>query len=397
MNYNFDQIINRQNTNAMSVDGFQEYLFGKDVEIDLPCEQHELLSMWVADMGFETAPEITKALKERIDHGIFGYTQIFDPECKGAFIRWVKNRYGHEFRKDHIVTSPGVIPALYDLIGQLCEPDEKVLTLTPSYGFFKRAADFNKRELIFSDLFYREAQYFIDFEDFKKKAEQEKIRIFILCHPHNPTGRLWTEKELRQLGEICFKNNVIIIADEIHCDLLRKGKQFIPLNKIFPDSDQIISCMAPSKTFNMAGFLFAFIVIPNETWRSQWKDDHLGIENPLSLVAAQTAYSKGQNWLAALTDYLDKNFEYLEDYLKSHLPKAKFMIPDGTYLAWINVQAYFPHNPNLTQFFASKAGVLLEGGDQFVANADGFIRINIACPRATLVEGLGKIKKAIAS
>jgi cystathionine beta-lyase len=188
---------------------------------------------------------------------------------------------------------------------------------------------------------------------------------------------------------------VMIISDEIHCDLLRSGKKFTPLAKLFPESDQIITCMAPSKTFNLAGFMLANIIIPNDDLRKTWKEKQLPIENPLSIVAAQTAYSEGQNWLSKLTIYLDANFIFLQKYLQTNLPKAIFHIPDSTYLAWVDVGAYFQKNENLTLFFANQAGVLLEGGNMFVANSDGYIRLNLACPKARLEEGLIRIAKAI--
>ncbi|MEL6943585.1 MAG: aminotransferase class I/II-fold pyridoxal phosphate-dependent enzyme, partial [Bacteroidota bacterium] len=204
-----------------------------------------------------------------------------------------------------------------------------------------------------------------------------------------------SDEELKKLGEICLENEVSIIADEIHCDLLRKNKQFTPLAKLFPDNDQIITCMAPSKTFNLAGFMFANIIIPDEKIRIHWQERNLPVVNPLSVVAAEAAYAKGATWLAALTDYLDDNFIFLDNFLKMHLPKAKFHIPDATYLAWVDLSAYFPKGENLTLFFANQAGVILEGGNMFVSNADGFIRLNLACPKAKLEEGLIRIAEVL--
>lgn len=267
--------------------------------------------------------------------------------------------------------------------------------MTPSYAFFKHAADYNQVEVVYSDLIYENGQYTIDFEDLREKTADEEVALCIFCNPHNPTGRVWTEEELRQFGEICLEHKVMIISDEIHCDILRSDQTFTPLAKLFPDTDQIITCMAPSKTFNLAGILFANIIIPHEGLRKEWGKHHLGIENPLSLTAAQAAYLYGQPWLDALTVYLDDNFKFLNDFLELHLPKAVFQIPEATYLAWVNVRAYFAEGENLTLFFAEKAGVLLEGGNMFVSNADGFIRLNLACPKAVLEEGLHRIKSAI--
>jgi len=395
MNYNFDKIINRQNTNALSVEGYKNYLFGGIDQLNLPCDADDLIKMWVADMAFEIAPEILAALKRRIEHGILGYTMVFDQQYPDAFLNWTKKRYNWTFDKTHLRNSQGVIPALYALIDYICKPNKKVLIMTPSYAFFKHAADYNQVEVVYSDLIYENGQYTIDFEDLREKTADEEVALCIFCNPHNPTGRVWTEEELRQFGEICLEHKVMIISDEIHCDILRSDQTFTPLAKLFPDTDQIITCMAPSKTFNLAGILFANIIIPHEGLRKEWGKHHLGIENPLSLTAAQAAYLYGQPWLDALTVYLDDNFKFLNDFLELHLPKAVFQIPEATYLAWVNVRAYFAEGENLTLFFAEKAGVLLEGGNMFVSNADGFIRLNLACPKAVLEEGLHRIKSAI--
>jgi cystathionine beta-lyase len=395
MKYNFDEIIDRQNTNAMSLEGYRAYLFGDSDEFDSDYLDEELIPMWIADMEFSSPPAVIEAVKKRADHGIFGYSQIFDPNYKRAFQNWTKRQYDWEFNPEHLVTSQGVIPALFALVNYICAPDQKVLIMTPSYAFFKLAVEGGGRELVTSDLLHEDGNYSIDFEDFRKKAEDEKVTLTIFCSPHNPTGKIWTDDELKQFGEICLENNVMIISDEIHCDLLRTGKSFSPLAKLFPDSDQIITCMAPSKTFNMAGFMIANIIIPNDDLRNLWKSEQLPINNPLSIAAAQAAYSDGHEWLSELKQYLDGNFEFLKNYLNINLPKAIFKISDATYLAWVNVGAYFSSEENLTLFFANKAGVLLEGDTMFVANGTGHIRLNLACPRVRLEEGLQRIIQAI--
>jgi len=395
MNYNFDKIINRQGTNAMSEEGYEMYLFENEDGLDIKYKEEDIIKMWVADMAFETSPAIIEAIKKRLEVAIFGYTKISDPKHVNAFLHWTKSRYGWEFNKEHLVHSQGVIPVLFDIMEYICKPNDQVLIMTPSYAFFKHAADHNNIELITSELIYKDGQYEIDFEDFKQKTADERVSLFILCSPHNPTGRVWKEEELQQLGEICLENNVMIISDEIHCDLLRVGKSFTPLAKLFPDSDQIITCMAPSKTFNLAGFMFANIIIPNDELRNKWNERHLPVGNPLSIVAAEAAYAYGQEWLEEVCIYLDENFDFSQQFLSQHLPKAIFTIPEATYLAWIDLNAYFTKDENLTLFFANNAGVLLEGGNMFVSNADGFVRLNLACPKAVLEEGLNRIVEAI--
>lgn len=394
MKYNFDKKINRQKTNAMSVSGYRDYLFANNPEIDLPFKEDEFISMWIADMEFAVAPEILDAIKQRLDQQILGYSQIFEPDYADAFLAWTQSRYGWSFDKNHLVNPHGIVPALFELIKLICKPDEKVLIMTPSYGFFKHAADGNNNELVMSELLCDDGYYTMDFKDIESKAKDEKVTLCLFCNPHNPTGRVWKEDELKQFAQICLDNNVTIISDEIHCDLLRTGQTFTPLAKLYPD-ENIITCMAPSKTFNLAGLMFANLIIPDDDLRTQWIENNFPIVNPLSLAGAQAAYSGGHNWLNALIDYLDGNFNVLNGFLTKNLPKATYQQSESTYLAWVNLSAYFDKSENLTEFFAQNAGVLLEGGDMFVGNADGCIRLNLACPRVRLEEGLKRIAKSI--
>ncbi|MCF6320097.1 MAG: aminotransferase class I/II-fold pyridoxal phosphate-dependent enzyme [Proteobacteria bacterium] len=323
-----------------------------------------------------------------------GYSQIFEPDYANAFLNWTQLRYGLSFDKNHLVNAHGIVPALFELIKLLCKPDEKVLIMTPSYGFFKHAADGNNIELVSSDLLCDNGYYTMDFNDLENKAKDEKVTLCLFCNPHNPTGRVWDEQELKQFAQICLDNNVTIVSDEVHCDLLRKEQAFTPLAKLYPGKN-IITCMSPSKTFNLAGLMFANLIIPNDNLRRMWIENNFPIVNPLSLAGAQAAYSNGHCWLQALTEYLDDNFKFLNSYLSENLPKAIYQQPESTYLAWVNLSAYFDKEENLTEFFAQTAGVLLEGGDMFVGNADGCIRLNLACPRVKLKEGLMRILKAI--
>ncbi|MFD2585575.1 MalY/PatB family protein [Croceitalea marina] len=394
-NYQFDQIINRKGTNAMSLTGYRGYLFDPDENLSGKYDEADFIPMWVADMEFAIAPEIIASMKKRLEHPLLGYSRVADPKYALVFQKWCVDRYGWKFDPKHLVNAKGVIPALYDLTGHICKRDEKVLIITPSYAFFKHAVDFNGVELVCSDLIEVNGEYRMDMDDIRKKAADEKCVLGIFCNPHNPTGRVWSKEELQELGEVCLEHDLTIISDEIHCDLLRKGMNFTPMASLFPDSNQIITCMAPSKTFNLAGNMFANIIIPNDTLRKTYSENYLPVENPLSIVAAQAAYSEGHAWLAELTEYLDANFKYLKTELDTHLPQAKFIIPEATYLAWVNVSAYFTGDENLTLFFARNAGVLLEGGDMFVANAEGHIRLNLACPRIRLEEGVRRVITAI--
>ncbi|MGG1640044.1 MalY/PatB family protein [Paenibacillus sp. NRS-1782] len=395
MKYDFDEVIDRRGTNAMNTDGFREYIFKAEGDMVFPYKNDEFIRMWIADMEFATPPEIIEAIKERLDKRIFGYSQVFDPNYYLAVVGWTQRYYNWTFSEEQLVTSPGIIPALYELAEYICKSDEKVLILTPSYAFFKAAADYNGLELVCSELINQEGHYTINYEDLEAKARDEKVSLCIFCNPHNPSGRVWTKEELQRVGKICLENDVWIISDEIHCDLLRNGQVHTPMAKLFPDSDRIITCMAPSKTFNMAGLMFSNVIIPNETLRGTWKARHYGFKNPLSIVATRAAYLHGDEWLRQLKNYLDENFIFTKQYLNRCLPEAIFHIPEATYLAWVDISAYVPKEENLPLFFANHAGVLLEDGKMFVANAEGYIRLNLACPRSTLEEGLRRICKVL--
>lgn len=393
--YNFDEIIDRRNTNAMNTDGFRDYIFKADDSFVFPYKDEEFIRMWVADMEFATPDVVIDGIKERLEKRIFGYTRVFSDDYYQAFSKWCEKRYGWHFEKKHLVMSNGVIPALYELVEYICKEDEKVLFLTPSYAYFQYAADHNNRESVVSDLINKDGRYEIDFDDLEKKAADNKVALLILCNPHNPTGRVWTEEELQKIGEISLRHHLWVISDEIHCDLLRKGKQHIPFAKVFPNYDKIITCMAPSKTFNLAGLMISNIIIPNEELRKTWLSRHYNFDNPLSIAAAQAAYEKGEPWLEELREYLDENFRITKEYIDTHLPQAHIEISESTYLAWVDVSEYFSDEENLPLFFANKAGVLLEGGSMFVRNSDGFIRLNLACPKSVLKEGLKRICEAV--
>ena len=330
MNYDFDEIIERRGTNAMNTDGFREYIFHAPPTMKFPYADDEFVRMWVADMEFATPPEVIEAIKDRADKRIFGYTKVFDPEYYKAFSGWTERRYGWTFPKEHLVTSNGIIPALYELLEYSCKPDEKILILTPSYAYFKYAADFNNMETVCSNLIEKDGYYTMDFEDIEEKAKDEKVTLCIFCNPHNPSGRVWSAEELKRFGQICLDNGLLIISDEIHCDLLITRLKHTTMASLFPETDRIVTCMAPSKTFNMAGLMFSNIIIPDDELRAKWKARHYGFENPLSIAAAQAAYIHGEEWLRQLKVYLDGNFEFTKQYLANHLPKAVYMVPEST-------------------------------------------------------------------
>lgn len=393
--YNFDEIIDRKHTNAMNTDGFRDYIFHADESMKFPYKDEEFIRMWVADMEFATPDVVIEGIEERLKNRIFGYTRVFSNDYYDAFVSWCQKRYDWSFEKKELVMSNGIIPALYELVNYICKKDEKVLFLTPSYAYFKYAADFNERESVCSDLINQDGYYTIDYEDFAKKASDPQTKLFILCNPHNPTGRVWREEELMKIAKIIEENELWVISDEIHCDLIRTCQKHIPLGKVMPTYQKLITCMAPTKTFNLAGLMISNVIIRDEKLRNIWLSRHYNFDNPLSIAAAQSAYAKGEEWLKELQVYLDNNFKLTQDYLKENLPQAKFRISEATYLAWVDLSDYFEPDENLPLFFAYRAGVLLEGGNMFVQNSDCFIRLNLACPKSILLEGLKRICEAV--
>ena len=398
MKYSFDEHIDRRNTNALNTDGFRGYIFHAGPEKQFPYADDEFVRMWVADMEFACAPEICDAIKARVDRRIFGYTMMFDDAYYRAFRTWCEDRYGWSFPKEELCFSPGIIPALYQLVEDLIGDGETFVITTPSYGYFLHAAEYSDVPVLCSDLINRDGYFTIDFDDLEKKCADPRVKMLLWCNPHNPTGRIWTEAELRRVAEIVEKNGLWIISDEIHCDLVRQGLRHIPMGKVMPDYQKLITCMSASKTFNMAGLMFSDILIRDRAEREHFnsRDKIAGMLNPLSIAAHQAAYEHGAEWLDQLKSYLDENFRFVERFFAEHLPDAKFRIPEATYLAWVDMSACLPDVEDLPGFFANSAGVLLEGGNSlFVGNAEGFVRLNLAMPRDIIETGLVRMAEAV--
>lgn len=398
MKCDFDEIIERRNTNALNTDGFRSYIFHAGPDKVFPFKDEEFVRMWVADMEFAMPLAICEAIKQRVDRKILGYSGIYDQSYYQAFSAWCKKMYDWQFPKEELVFSTGIIPALYELVEDLTTPAEQVLITTPSYGFFKHAVDYSRRKLVCSPLKNNDGHFSLDLEDFVRKAADPMTKLVIWCNPHNPSGRMWTQKELEAIAAIVKKHNLWIISDEIHCDVIRQGKIHIPMGKVMPDYPKLITCMSASKTFNMAGLMFSNIVIRNSAVRNLFTshDRNVGSVNPLSVVAHQAAYESGAEWLEQLKSYLDGNFQFVSEFIAKNLPKITFAVPEATYLAWVDVNPYLADVEDIPLFFANEAGVLLEGGNSlFVGNAKGYIRLNLAMPRAIIAEGMERIRQAI--
>lgn len=385
MHYNFDEIINRIGTNSM------KYELSRLNEPELP---EDFIPLWIADMDFACPPEVIEAMHRRLDDRILGYSDIIDEKYFDTLQMWMRKRFGWEIRREELFISPGVVPAVSNLIRTLSDEGDKVLITTPSYNPFYESIINNGRVPVYSRLLNRDGRYELNFEDLERKIEEENVKVFIFCNPHNPTGRVWKEWELREVAQICMRHHIPLISDEIHQDIRRKRTTHIPMAKLYPDADWIYTCTAPSKTFNMAGNHLANIFIPNPEVRRIWDEKYYYLPNPLSITATQTAYGQCEEWLEQLNDYIDENFRTMKEYLQTYLPKVRFEIPEGTYLAWIDMEGTGLTPEEIKRKCIRDAGLYIEDGKMFVENGDYCIRVNMACPRSLICEALERMRKA---
>lgn len=401
MTYDFDEIIDRKHTNALNTDGFRGYIFGDtEGKMKFPFKDDEFVRMWVADMEFAMCPDVIQAIKDRADKRIIGYSQVFEPDFYEAYNAWNQKMYGWTYPKEEICFSLGIIPALYMLVDLLLGDHDYAIINTPAYGYFQHPIDERHKHAIHNKLKCdAQGNWTIDFDALEKDASNPFAKLLIWCNPQNPTGRVWTEEELRKVAAIVEKHNLWIISDEIHCDLLRQGVKHIPMAKIMPEYKKLITCTSVSKAFNMAGMMFAEIIIRDEELRKLYISEtntYAMNLNPLSIAAHTAAYAKGHDWLDQLKTYLDGNFKLVKETFARELPDITFQIPQATYLAWVNMNPYLGDVQDIPDFMANKAGVLLEGGDAlFVDNAKGYIRLNLAMPRVIVDKGLQRIVKAV--
>ncbi len=382
MKHDFNKVIGRRNTDSIKWDKADE----------------DILPMWIADMDFEAPKPVVDAMVKRAEHGIYGYP-LPSAAYHQSVIDWMKRRHQWEIKEEWIAHSIGIVPALHFVVQAYTEPEDKVLMLKPIYYPFMDAANMNKREIVSSSLILQNGRYEIDFEDFEKKAAMPGVKLFLLCSPHNPVGRVWSHAELSRLGEICLRNQIIVVSDEIHQDLVYKPHRHIPFASIQDTFGQnSITCVSPSKTFNLAGLQTSFLIIPAAAVRQKYIDyleTHcIRRPNTFGVVAVQAAYQYGEEWLEQLLDYLQENLNYLKGFIKEHLPSIKVIEPEATYLIWLDCRGLGMDGPALHEFFMKKAKVFLDEGYIFGEEGYGFERINIACPRSMLTEGLQRIEKA---
>lgn len=382
---NFDNEINRYNSNSLKYD------FKKDKN-----KPDDVLPMWVADMDFKCCDEILNDMHRKINHGIFGYSKN-DENYFNAIKNWYSTNFNTELKQEWLITTPGVVFALATAVKTITNENDYVLINNPVYYPFTEVVENNKRKIISSNLILIDNHYEIDFNDFENKIKQYKIKLFLLCSPHNPVGRVWTENELDKIIEICKRYNVFIVSDEIHSDFVWKGNH-ICLLKYENYQNNIILCTAPTKTFNLAGLQVSNIFIPNAEVRQKFQlelwNTGYSLINIMGLVACQSAYEKGQKWLDELRDYLLENINYVDTFLKENLPKIKLIYPEGTYLLWLDFNGVNLSDDRIEELMLNEAKLWLDNGKMFGETGKEFQRLNIAVPRRKLKYALENLKRA---
>ena len=386
MRYDFDAEISRRGSRSYKWDS---------------AAREDVLPMWVADMDFRTAEPIIEALRRRVEHGIFGYTRVPDAYYE-ALIRWFEHRHGWTIRRDWVIYTSGVVPAVSAIIKALTVPGDRVLVQTPVYNCFFSSIRNNGCETAVSPLVYADGTYTIDFDDFEKKAADPRVKLFLLCNPHNPGGRVWTREELTRMGEICIRTGVYIGAADLHCELVFPGNIYIPFASLSPEfSSHSVTCNSPSKAFNIAGLQIANIIVPDNDMRTRI-DRAININevcdvNPFGVEALIAAYNEGEEWLSQLLAYLKGNDDFMWDFCRQNLPQFPLTRLEGTYLEWMDCKTIGLASAELEKRLIDEAGLWLNAGTMYGAEGEGFMRWNIACPRSRLTEGLERFRQYISS
>ena len=384
MKYDFDEIISRRNSNSYKWDAVME---------------EGVLPMWVADMDFRTAPAVVEVLRKRMDHGIFGYTKV-PPIYYDAIINWFTRRHGWQIDRDWIIYTSGVVPALSAIIKALTVPGDRVLVQTPVYNCFFSSIRNNGCEIVANPLVYTNGTYRIDFDDLARKATDPKVKLLLLCNPHNPVGRVWTRAELMCIGEICLRNDVLVVADEIHCELVYSGHTYIPFASISDDfRNRSVTCTSPSKAFNLAGLQIANIFAADESVRVKI-DKAINLNevcdvNPFGVEALVAAYNDGEEWLEELKCYLSDKYLYMRTFFNKYLPQFPVVKLEGTYLVWVDCSVLNRSSKEIAEILLKAEKLWINEGSMYGEAGEGFIRINIACPRQILIDGLNRLKRGL--
>ncbi len=385
MKYNFDKIIDRKNTDSIKWD-----------------RAGDALPMWVADMDFETYPGIKEALVNRATHGIFGYTEN-KKEWYESYMYWWREKYSFDIKKEWLNFSNGVMPALACAVRALSEKGDNVLVQSPVYSAFFSTIFGNERNVVENKLIYNELSYDIDWVDLEERLSDSKTKLMILCNPHNPTGNIWNEQILIRIGELCKKNGVIVISDEIHCDIVAPGEKYVPFAAVSEvNKDISVTLISPAKTFNVSAIHSAAMIIANDEIKNKVKYEvgisGVGRANSFSIEVVKAAYTKeGAEWVDELCEYIWNNRNFAEKYIKENIPNLKTVPSHSTYLLWVDVSAVADNSDKFVRFLEKEAKLMLNSGSDFFGNGDKFVRINLACPMEVLKDGLNRLKEGTES
>lgn len=386
--YYFDTVTERRGTACIKYDSAMKIMGRED-----------LLPLWVADMDFEVPEAVQNAMRKRMEHGIFGYTEPSET-YKESVVSWFRRRHGWTLSPEEITVTPGVVFSIAQAVLAFTEPGDSVLIQKPVYRPFETAVVQNGRVAVNNALVNREGRYEIDFQDFERKIREKAVRLFILCSPHNPVGRVWTEEELKRMAEICRDYGVTVVSDEIHCDFIWKGAHFVSWASAAKEyGKNYIICTSPSKTFNLAGMQTSNTIIQDETlrrrFRAQVAASGYSEINPLSMAACEAAYKEGEPWLDALLAYLSGNIALMRQYMGAHLPEIRMTEPEGSYLIWLDFSGLGLSYPALKDMIVNEAKLWLNPGKLFDGDAELFARVNIACPRSVLEQALEQLRTAV--
>ena len=388
MHFNFDEIIDRTDSDCVKLERLKPY-FGRD----------DLIPLWVADMDFKSPPPVIEALKQRVEHGLFGYT-IAPEAWYHSIIHWLDRRYRWQVKKEAVHFVPGVVKGLAFAIDVFTEKGDKIIIQPPVYHPFRMVTESLGRMVVNNPLLLEEGQYRMDFAGLRRLIEENKCRMLILCNPHNPGGRVWSPAELKELAEICYENEIMVVSDEIHSDLALPGFSHTPFATVSEKAEEIsLTLMAPSKTFNIAGIVSSFAVIPDRKIR----DQYLGYLTPRELTqgtlfaytATTAAYDECEEWLSEMIEYVQGNVDYVNNYLKEHIPQIKVVLPEASFLIWLDCRELQLSQAELVKFFVDQAKLALNDGTMFGPGGEGFMRLNVGTSRKVLEQALNNIKKAI--
>lgn len=388
MKYNFDEYVDRRGTDCSKLDDLNE-LFGSD----------NLIPLWVADMDFKSPPEITKALMKRVEHGLFGYT-VESTRYRDSIVNWLDRRHGWKIKREDLNFVPGVVKGFAFAIDEFTEVGDNIIIQPPVYHPFRIVSESLKRNVVNNPLVLENGQYRMDIEGLRKIVAEKSCSMLILCNPHNPAGRAWTKEELSELAEICFDNNILVVSDEIHSDMALPGFKHTPFATVSAKAENnCVTLMAPSKTFNIAGIVSSFAVITDKKIRDRYRSfmTPRGLDQGtlFAYTATCTAYEECDEWLDEMLNYVQANIEFVDVYLKENIPQIKAIIPESSFLIWLDCRELNLNQSELVKLFVDKAGLALNDGSIFGQEGVGFMRLNVGTPRKVIERALVNLNKAV--